>query len=77
MKRSLLTEGNGVAIGIEPAGANLNDFKLCRDTIDSIPIERPEPTPEQPQGLCLDRGYDYDEVRAAANWGRSPAASSS
>lgn len=32
-------------------------------TLDSIPIERPEPTPEQPQGLCLDRGYDYDSVR--------------
>ena len=23
------------------------------------------PTPEQPQGLCLDRGYDYESVGAA------------
>ena len=23
----------------------------------------PVPTPEQPQGMCLDKGYDYDEVR--------------
>lgn len=26
-------------------------------------IARPEPTPEEPQHLCLDKGYDYDEVR--------------
>lgn len=64
-KRSLLTEGQGVPLGIEPAGANLNDFKLARATLESIPIARPCPTPELPQGLCLDRGYDYPEgVRA-------------
>ncbi len=31
-----------------------------------MPIPRPEPTAEEPQGLCLDKGYDYDEVRALA-----------
>lgn len=41
----------------------MNDFKLARSTLESIPITRPEPTPKQPQGLCLDRGYDYEEVR--------------
>jgi hypothetical protein len=44
-------------------GANRHDSKLLAATLDSIPIERPEPTREQPQGLCLDRGYDYDSVR--------------
>ncbi len=39
-------------------------MKLVRATIESILVERPEPTDEQPQGLCLDKGYDYDEVRA-------------
>ncbi len=34
-----------------------------KETIDSIPIERPKPTPERPQGLCLDKGYDFPEVR--------------
>jgi hypothetical protein len=34
--------------------------------LDSIPIERPEPTPEHPQGLCLDRGYDYPDAAEAA-----------
>jgi hypothetical protein len=23
----------------------------------------PPPSEEQPQGMCLDKGYDYDEVR--------------
>ena len=27
---------------------------------------RPKPTRRRPQGLCLDRGHDYDEVRALA-----------
>jgi len=38
-------------------------MKLVRTTIDSMPVDRPAPTPEQPQGLC-DKGYDYEEVRA-------------
>jgi transposase len=38
-------------------------MKLVRETLESIPVERPEPTPEQPQGMCMDKGYDYDEVR--------------
>jgi putative transposase len=45
-------------------GANRHDLKLLEPTLDSIPIERPEPTDAAPQGLCLDRGYDYDSARA-------------
>lgn len=44
-------------------GANRNDRKLVRETVESTPVERPEPTSEEPQGMCLDKGYDYDEVR--------------
>ena len=51
-------------IGLAVAGANRNDFKLVEETITSLPVERPAPTLEQPQGMCLDKGYDYDEVRA-------------
>jgi putative transposase len=63
VKRSILTEGNGVPIGLEVEGANRHDMKLTRSTIKSIVIERPEPTEEHPQGMCLDKGYDYEEVR--------------
>jgi putative transposase len=52
-----------VPIGLAVAGANVNDFKLLRETIESIPVERPRPTRHRPQGVCLDKGYDYDEVR--------------
>lgn len=45
-------------------GANRHDMKLVRATLESIVVQRPEPTAEQPQGMCLDKGYDYDEVRA-------------
>ena len=62
-KRSLLTEGSGVPVGLCVAGANKNDFKLFTETRWSIPVERPEPTVEKPQHLCLDKGYDYEQVR--------------
>jgi putative transposase len=62
-KRSLLTEGGGVPISLAVEGANRNDFKMVRETIESIPVKRPAPTPAMPQGMCLDKGYDYDEVR--------------
>jgi putative transposase len=65
-KRSLLTEGKGIPLGIADEGANRNDFKLSRQTLESIPIERPKPTKESAQNLCLDKGYDYDEVRELA-----------
>jgi transposase len=58
-----LTEGHGVPIGLAADGANRNDMKLVRTTIESIVVERPEPTGEQPQGMCMDKGYDFQEVR--------------
>ena len=63
VKRSVLTEAKGIPVGLAVDGANRHDMKLARATVDSIPVERPAPTPEQPQGVCLDKGYDFDEVR--------------
>jgi transposase len=53
-------------IGLAVDGANRNDFKLVKETLASIPVERPDAGGDQPQGLCLDKGYDYDEVRDLA-----------
>ena len=50
-------------IELAVAGANRNDMKLVRATIESIVVQRPAPTDEQPQGMCLDKGYDFQEVR--------------
>jgi len=53
-------------VGLAIAGANVNDFKLARQTLESIPVKRPRPSLRRPQNLCLDKGYDYDEVRDLA-----------
>ena len=55
-KRRVLTDGHGVPIGLAVDGANRHDFKLTRETIASIAVERPDPTPEVPQGMGLDKG---------------------
>lgn len=65
-KRSLLTEAAGVPIGLAIAGANRNDFKLFAETVRSVPVRRPRPQRARAQGMCLDKGYDYDEVRTLA-----------
>jgi putative transposase len=62
-QRSLLTEANGIAVGLAVEGANRPDKKLVEATLESIPVERPEPTAEEPQGMCLDQGYDDDDTR--------------
>jgi putative transposase len=62
-KRSVLTDGGGIPIGLAVEGANRNDFKMARATLASIPIARPAPTPDKLQGMCLDQGDDFDEVR--------------
>jgi putative transposase len=36
---------------------------MWRATLESIPIARQKPTKDKPQHLCLDKGYDYEEVR--------------
>ena len=63
-KRSVRTDGHGVPLGLAVDGANRNDCKLTRETMESMAVDRPDATPDTPQGMCLDKGYDYDEVRA-------------
>ena len=41
-------------------------MKLVEATLDHIMIERPQPSEEHPHHLCLDAGYDYDEIFEAA-----------
>jgi len=62
----VLSEANGIPVGLAVDGANRHDMKMARHTLQSIPVQRPKPTKRKPQGLCLDKGYDYDEVRDLA-----------
>jgi hypothetical protein len=41
-------------------------MKLLEPTLESVPIARPIPDEQTPQGLCLDRGYDYETIRELA-----------
>lgn len=58
MKRSLVVEAAGGPLGTAIAGANVHDTKLLGQTLAAIVVERPAPTAEAPQHLCLDKGYD-------------------
>jgi putative transposase len=52
-----------VPIGLAVEGANRHEMKLVRPTLERLVVDRPAPTEDQPQGMCLDKGCDYDEVR--------------
>jgi putative transposase len=66
-KRSVLTDGRGVPVGLVLAGANVNDHLLLRETLAAIPVSRPDPSAWAPQHLCLDKGYDYASPRETAD----------
>lgn len=57
-KRSLLVEANGGPLAVVVAAANVHDTKLLDATIRAIVVERPLVTADEPQHLCLDKGYD-------------------
>jgi len=66
VKRSLLTEAAGGPLAVVVSGANTHDTKLLSQTLDAVIVERPQPTAEKPQHLCLDRGYDNPTGQQAA-----------
>lgn len=53
-----MVEATGGPLGATIAGANVHDTKLLAATLEAIVVERPQPTAEAPQHLCLDKGYD-------------------
>ena len=46
--------------------ANRNDPYLLEETLAAVVADRPGPTVDAPQHLCLDKGYDTPVGRAAA-----------
>ena len=66
----MLTDGDGVPLGLVVSGANTHDKRLVEPTLGSIPVKRPKPTRGEPQHLCGDKGYDYPDVRQLiSHWG--------
>jgi putative transposase len=58
VKRSRVVEADGGPLGAAIAGAHVHDTKLVAATLESRVVERPQPTEERPQPLCLDQGDD-------------------
>lgn len=65
VKRSLLVEAAGGPLAVVVAGANAHDTKLLAATLGAIVVERPVPSEEEPQHLCLDKAYDNPTGEAA------------
>ena len=70
-KRHTLTEGRGLPIATILSGANRTDMKKLAELLDATVIAAPPPAPAADgalpeRHLGLDRGYDYEECRAAA-----------
>ena len=64
-KRSLLTDAAGIPLALAVDGANRHDKKLLAATLDGVMAARPDPG-DVPQHLCLDKGYDYPDIRELA-----------
>lgn len=66
VKRSLQTEGAGIPVGVTVAGANVHDKRLVEETVENtletVPTSQVD-AEEIEEHLCLDKGYDYDDVR--------------
>lgn len=62
MKRSILTEAQGIPIAIAVDAANVHDNQLLEETLNQIRIPRPDPYQIE-QHLCLDKGYTGEEHR--------------
>ncbi|WP_242482168.1 IS5 family transposase [Thiocystis violacea] len=61
-KLHLQVDQQGVPLGVEVVGANVHDSRLVSSTLATTIFPRPAPTPDDPQHLCLDKGYDYARV---------------
>jgi putative transposase len=61
----LVEEATGGPLGATMAGANVHDTELLAATLEAIVVERPQPTVEPPQHLCLDKGDDHPTAHDA------------
>jgi len=64
-KRHTLTDQRGAPLSVLITEANLHDMKAAALTMKGIVARRPKPSPQKPQNLCLDKGYDFPEIERA------------
>lgn len=63
----MLCEAKGVPIGLSVEEARRHDMKLAPATLVSIPVGRPTPRKGHRQHLCLDKAYDFPEIKGLAH----------
>jgi len=69
-KRSVLTDGWGVPIGLSVEGGKTHDMRMVEATVEDLPVDRPQPRPTAKQHLFAYKGYDYPSVRQTLRgWG--------
>lgn len=61
-KTHLHVDEQGMPLGVVLVGANVHDSRLISPTLEADVLPRPAPTVDQPQQMCLDKGYDYRRV---------------
>ena len=61
----MLCDSRGAPLALAIGGANDHDVTLFVETLLGVPVEMPDPTPETPQHLCLDAGYDAAWIKQA------------
>lgn len=60
-KLHLLVDKRGAPLAVVVTGANIHDKWSAADLIISIVVPRPDPAKTE-QHLCMDRGYDFEDV---------------
>ena len=64
-KRHVLTDGQGIPLGVTLTGANVHDKHMCGKTLDAVVLKGSR-GPRRPKNLCLDKGYDDKQPKQEA-----------
>ncbi len=62
-KRSIVTDGNGIPVGLAVAGANVHDSQLLRATVANCLERVPRLKGKCTEHLCMDKAYDSRAIR--------------
>ena len=63
-ERSVLSDQRGAPLAVVVTGANTHDKTVALETLDGIVVSRPEKIVYWLHHLCLDGGYNYEDVIA-------------
>ena len=66
-KRSVLSDQRGAPLAVVVTGANVHDKTVAVETLDALVVPRPPKAVYRVHHLCLDKGYDYEDVTDGAS----------